>query len=136
MTDRDDVAGYETLADLLRGMIATGVLRPGDRLPSELELTQRHGLARDTVRRAVTLLRYEGAVEIRRGYGAFVFDRGEVIDVTPPPGSLVESRMPTPAERAAHQVPEGWPLIVVTVPGRADPDLYPAHRYRVRLEPG
>ena len=135
MTDRDDVAGYEALADLLRGMIATGALRPGDRLPSELELTQRHGLARDTVRRAVTLLRQEGVVEVRRGYGAFVFDRGELIDIALSAGAVLEARPPSPAERRQYGVPDGWPLLVVIHPdGRHE--AYSAHRYRVVVGSG
>lgn len=127
-----DVSGYEQLADLLRRKIATGVLRPGTRLPGELDLAQTYGLARDTVRRATNVLHHEGLVEIRRGRGVFVFDRGEVTEVIPPPGSVVESRMPSPQERARLGMPAGWPVIVVTAPG-GGPQLYPAHRYRVRM---
>lgn len=138
VTDRDaaadfgEVSGYEQLADLLRHKITAGELAPGARLPGEIDLAQTHGLARDTVRRATNVLHHEGLVEIRRGRGVFVFDRGEVTEVTPPPGSVVESRMPSPQERARLGVPTGWPVIVVTPPG-GEPQLYPAHRYRVRM---
>lgn len=140
MTDRDEasdgpndqISGYEQLADLLRHRIATGELRPGVRLPGELDLSQTYGLARDTVRRATSVLLHEGLVEVRRGHGVYVFDRGEPTDVVPPAGSVVESRMPTPAERRRLDVPTGWPLIVVTPPD-GEPELYPAHRYRVRM---
>lgn len=130
-----DPAGYEQLADLLRAQIAAGELAAGARLPSEEQLAQRYGLARDTVRRAVTVLRHEGLITVRHGYPTRVFDRGEVVDVDVPAGSVVESRMPTPAERRHLGVPDGWPVIVVTEPGGVL-RLYPAHRYRVRLAGG
>ncbi|HXL61098.1 MAG TPA: GntR family transcriptional regulator, partial [Mycobacterium sp.] len=43
---------YQTLRDQLRGEIAAGHYRNGTRLPTESELVARHGLSRQTVRRA------------------------------------------------------------------------------------
>ncbi|MEP2123499.1 MAG: FadR/GntR family transcriptional regulator [Lentilitoribacter sp.] len=54
--------------------IETGQLHPGDRLPTEAELSHRFGVARTVVREAISLLRYNGVVESRRGVGAFVAD--------------------------------------------------------------
>ena len=45
---------------------------PGEPLPSEAELCERHGVARETVRRAVRILRERGLVETRWGKGSFV----------------------------------------------------------------
>jgi DNA-binding transcriptional regulator YhcF (GntR family) len=48
---------------------------PGNRLPSEATLQQQYGLARETVRRAVAVLRAEGLVVVHRGHGAVVSQR-------------------------------------------------------------
>jgi GntR family transcriptional repressor for pyruvate dehydrogenase complex len=56
------------------GAIESGQLQPGDRLPTEAELASRFGVARTVVREAISLLRYDGMVDSRRGVGAFVTD--------------------------------------------------------------
>jgi GntR family transcriptional regulator len=66
---------YKQIADLLRGMIERGELGPGERLPSETELTKRYGVAQGTVRQAVGLLRSEGIVIAEHGRGVFVRPR-------------------------------------------------------------
>jgi DNA-binding GntR family transcriptional regulator len=63
---------YVQLAAILRAQIESGELRPGDQLPSETVLTQRHGLARNTVRAAIKVLRDEGLVETRPQRGSRV----------------------------------------------------------------
>jgi DNA-binding FadR family transcriptional regulator len=44
---------YEQIAELLVGDIRTGVLRPGERLPSERELASRLKVGRSSVREAL-----------------------------------------------------------------------------------
>ena len=56
------------------GAIESGQLQAGDRLPTEAELSKRFGVARTVVREAISLLRYDGMVDSRRGVGAFVTD--------------------------------------------------------------
>ena len=63
---------YRQLADLLRARIETGDLAPGDLIPSETSLVQDTGLARGTVRRAMQVLRDEGAIVTIPGRGSFV----------------------------------------------------------------
>lgn len=65
-------AAYQQLAGVLRDRISTGSLPPGRRLPSEKDLHDEFGLARETVRRALALLRNEGLIEVRLGHGTFV----------------------------------------------------------------
>jgi ABC-type glycerol-3-phosphate transport system substrate-binding protein len=60
------------LYDLLRGQIEEGELRPGDRLPTELELCARHGISRTPVRSALGRLTEEGWVTRTPGRGTFV----------------------------------------------------------------
>ncbi|MEI4488838.1 FadR/GntR family transcriptional regulator [Frigidibacter sp. MR17.14] len=60
------------IAETLRAEIASGAVQPGDRLPSEGQLTQAHGVSRTVVREAIAALRSEGLVEARQGAGVFV----------------------------------------------------------------
>jgi GntR family transcriptional regulator len=60
---------YLQLAAILRGQIAAGVYAPARAIASEARLMQEHGLARETVRKAVRVLAAEGLVEVVRGRG-------------------------------------------------------------------
>ncbi|WP_158585678.1 FadR/GntR family transcriptional regulator [Pseudooceanicola sediminis] len=62
------------VASAIIDAIETRQLQPGDRLPTEMELARRFGVARTVVREAISLLRYDGIVQSRRGVGAFVAD--------------------------------------------------------------
>jgi GntR family transcriptional regulator len=63
---------YQTIADELRGRITDGELAAGRLLPSESELSADFEASRVTVRRALELLRDEGLVDSRQGFGWFV----------------------------------------------------------------
>jgi DNA-binding transcriptional ArsR family regulator len=56
------VRNYRQLADHLRGLIGTGVLGPGDLLPTAVDLARHLGLAKSTVHRAITALGQDGAI--------------------------------------------------------------------------
>ncbi|MCH7343740.1 histidine utilization repressor [Pelomonas sp. CA6] len=56
----------------LREGIAAGRWRPGERLPSEAELTEAFGVSRMTVNRALRELHQEGMVDRVQGVGSFV----------------------------------------------------------------
>jgi GntR family transcriptional regulator len=60
------------VADELRAAIAEGAMRPGDQLPSEMELSKEFEVARTTVREALRTLEIEGLVELRQRRGRFV----------------------------------------------------------------
>jgi DNA-binding FadR family transcriptional regulator len=59
---------FEQLAE----QIKSGRLAPGERLPTEQELTRAARVSRTVVREAVAALRAEGLVVTRQGVGAFV----------------------------------------------------------------
>ena len=63
---------YRTIADDLRGQIAAGGLATGAVLPSEAELAGSYEVSRVTVRKALEVLRDEGLVASRQGFGWFV----------------------------------------------------------------
>jgi len=65
---------YQTLREQLRDEIAAGHYRDGARLPTESELVARHGLSRQTVRRAFQDLVAEGVVYRVPGRGTYASD--------------------------------------------------------------
>ncbi|MUL39898.1 winged helix-turn-helix transcriptional regulator [Streptomonospora sp. PA3] len=66
---------YQQVARAIREQIQSGSLKPRDPIPSESELVADHGVARETARRAVALLREEGWVVTLPQRGTFVADR-------------------------------------------------------------
>ena len=62
------------IADALRDAIVEGALLVGDRLPSEAELAEQHGVSRATVREALKRLAAQSLIRTERGAfgGAFV----------------------------------------------------------------
>jgi DNA-binding FadR family transcriptional regulator len=63
---------YERIADRIAGEIRMGLLRPGERLPSERDLAQRLEVGRSSVREAIAALQVHGVIETRPGSGSFV----------------------------------------------------------------
>ncbi|MEM7544701.1 MAG: phosphonate metabolism transcriptional regulator PhnF [Pseudomonadota bacterium] len=63
---------WRSIEAALRRDIANGRYRPGDKLPTEAELSRRFGVNRHTVRRALGELTREGLTHARRGAGVFV----------------------------------------------------------------
>ena len=63
---------YERIAERIAGEIRMGLLRPGERLPSERDLAQRLEVGRSSVREAIAALQLHGVIETRPGSGSFV----------------------------------------------------------------
>ncbi|MBM0238896.1 GntR family transcriptional regulator [Micromonospora sp. ATA32] len=68
---------YFQVAQQFAAAIQRGELAPGDRLDSELQLADRLGLSRPTVRQAIQHLVNKGLIVRRRGVGTQVV-RGEI----------------------------------------------------------
>lgn len=67
----------------LRRSIAGGLWKVGERLPTERELAQRLGLARNTVRRALDVLEAEGLIARGVGRGTFLAQGGDLPEPLP-----------------------------------------------------
>jgi len=63
---------YRQIAEGLRYEIESGVLEPGQQLPTESDLQDRYSASRNTVREAIRMLMSLGLVETRPGQGTFV----------------------------------------------------------------
>ena len=64
-------AKYQILAERLREELSRNSGRQGYKLPTELELTERYQLSRQTVRHALRLLEEEGLIQRRQGSGSY-----------------------------------------------------------------
>ena len=58
----------------IEGLILRGILRPGERLPSERELSDRMGVSRPSLREALADLQDRGLLASKAGAGVFVAD--------------------------------------------------------------
>jgi DNA-binding GntR family transcriptional regulator len=106
-------AVYRQLAGVLRDRIRAGELPPGRRMPSEKDLHDEFGLARETIRRALAVLRAEGLIEVRQGHGTFVVDLPRTAELGP--GDSVTSSAALTVTRAtgdAETYPAGTTLVV------------------------
>ena len=56
----------------IKGMIVSGEMRPGDRLPREADLAERLGLSRNSLREAVKALSLIRVLDVRQGDGTYV----------------------------------------------------------------
>ena len=69
--------------NLVKGLIQSGEIRPGDRLPNEADLSAQLGISRNSLREAVRALQAMRILEARQGDGTYVCDLDPVgmIDV-------------------------------------------------------
>lgn len=72
----DDASGhlYERIAAWLRDQIRTGVLTPGERLPTRDDLAAKFATSETTVRHALSVLEAEGLITRGRGVAPAVQD--------------------------------------------------------------
>lgn len=104
---------YRQLADILRAQIADGRLAPEAMLPGEDRLASEYGMSRDAVRDALAVLRHEGLVETLPSAGTRVRPVPVREEFSLQRGSRVILRMPTPQERAEHDIADGVPVAIV-----------------------
>ncbi len=68
----DSRPASQQIASVLRAAIRTGLIKSGEQLPSQNDLSERYKVARETVKSALRILRDERLVVTRQGKGAFV----------------------------------------------------------------
>ncbi len=70
--DDHDASPYKRIAADLRGAIACGALRPGDPLPTLVDIAARYGVSEGTAHRVFALLSADALIEVSRGKRAIV----------------------------------------------------------------
>ena len=94
--------------EALKEQILSGTIKPGQKLPSENELTREYALSRHTVRKALALLENEGYITAQHGKGTFCSERviqrhnSKNIAVTGYDNSLIGQSSPIGITTIAH----------------------------------
>ncbi|GAA0529447.1 GntR family transcriptional regulator [Paractinoplanes ferrugineus] len=104
------IKNAEALAQHIRQQIASGQLKPGDKLPSLAEMTEGQAISKGTAQRGIDKLKAEGLIESRHGAGNYVRDTSERI-VRQAPGDIFMS-VSLPGQprtvRRIDEVPAPW----------------------------
>jgi GntR family transcriptional repressor for pyruvate dehydrogenase complex len=58
---------FEEVSGKIKTLIFDGVLKPGDRLPSEIELARQFMVSRQTIREALRILELSGFIKVQKG---------------------------------------------------------------------
>ncbi|MFF5980382.1 GntR family transcriptional regulator [Streptomyces olindensis] len=104
---------YVRLAQTIQRRIEDGTYPPGTRVPSENQLVQSFGMSRPTVVRALEVLKRDGWVESRQGYGTIVRGRPAVVEQKDRRGSEALTR--DEAQAAGRLVEVGYVPVPVRV---------------------
>ncbi|AOT71255.1 FadR/GntR family transcriptional regulator [Geosporobacter ferrireducens] len=65
----------EKVANNIKKLIVDHELKPGDKLPNEIDLAEKLNVSRSTIREAIKILISMNILEIRRGKGTFVCEK-------------------------------------------------------------
>ncbi|HYB22394.1 MAG TPA: GntR family transcriptional regulator, partial [Solirubrobacteraceae bacterium] len=95
---------FEETVDRLATAIKLGLLAPGERLPAERELCARLGIARSTLRQALTALTQSGHVYATRGRGGGTFVSDPQPPAHPPSAQVLAQWRETCDERVAVEL--------------------------------
>ena len=69
---KNNIPIYYQVVTEIKNMIVSGMIKPGDKLPSSRELALRYRINPNTAARVYSELEHEGITETQRGIGTFV----------------------------------------------------------------
>ncbi len=81
----------EKIFSQIKDMILRGILKPGDRLPTETEMAEQFEISRSSVREALSGLKALGVIEKQKGAGTFIRKL--------PPSQILEGIFPPKNEK-------------------------------------
>ncbi len=84
---------YQDVVAHLQALISEGLLKPGDKLPSERDLAQEFQVGRSSIRDAIRILEATGVVKSRQGGGTVVQDLSVDSLVVPLTNILMRKRL-------------------------------------------
>ncbi len=72
---------YKQIVEQILRQVKEGILKPGDRLPTERELAEQLQIARGTVKKAYKELADNNIIEVIQGSGSYIYNDRDVYDV-------------------------------------------------------
>jgi len=70
----------EVIVQQIKNQIKKGILKPGEKLPSERKLADQLGLSRASVREAIQALAFSGYLEVIQGKGTYILEMATKYD--------------------------------------------------------
>ena len=117
---------YERIVERIAGEIRMGLLKPGERLPSERDLARRLEVGRSSVREAIGALQVHGVVETRPGSGSFV--AADAVERVQELGGAGNGALALPHDASPSALLEARallePAVAALAAQRAQPDPY------------
>lgn len=92
LTARPSESSVDYVVNSIKELLLTQKVRPGDRLPTEMELARLLSVSRGSVREAMKILSAFGIIEIKRGDGTYVSNMGGKVLFDPLLFSLILSQ--------------------------------------------
>jgi len=68
----------EQVMEQIKALIASGAYKPGDKIPTELELSESFGVGRSSIREAIKIFNYMGVLRSQAAKGTFVEERSNI----------------------------------------------------------
>jgi GntR family transcriptional repressor for pyruvate dehydrogenase complex len=70
----------EVIVQQIKGQIKKGILKPGEKLPSERKLADLLGVSRSSIREAIQALAFSGYLEVNQGKGTYILEMATKYD--------------------------------------------------------
>lgn len=64
---------FEEVSAQIKKLVFKGILKPGDRLPSETDMAGKFNVSRQTIREGLRILELSGFIKVQKGYGGGTF---------------------------------------------------------------
>ncbi len=68
----------EQVMEQIKALISSGAYKPGDKIPTELELSESFGVGRSSIREAIKIFNYLGVLRSQAAKGTFVQERSNI----------------------------------------------------------
>ncbi|RKX83629.1 MAG: GntR family transcriptional regulator [Spirochaetes bacterium] len=68
----------EQVMEQIKDLISSGAYKPGDKIPTELELAESFGVGRSSIREAIKIFNYMGVLSSQAAKGTFVEERSNI----------------------------------------------------------
>lgn len=68
----------EQVMEQIKTLISSGAYKPGDKIPTELELAESFGVGRSSIREAIKIFNYLGVLKSQAAKGTFVEERSNI----------------------------------------------------------